>query len=147
MLLQLYDAGETGRFGTQLRSIGVLLEQPFGLGPYAFGDRYGQDPHNVYLNAFATYGWLGGLSYLGFVAMTWLTGLRTVLLKVPWQAFHIAVFATYTGAVLEGLLIDSDHWRHYFLLAGLIWGLSAATLGYRRGVETPVQADRFRAKM
>ncbi len=131
ILLQSYDMGETGRFGTQLRSIGLLLENPFGLGPYAFADRFGQDPHNVYLNGFASYGWLGGLAYAGFVVTTWLTGLRTVLLRTPWQSFQIAVFATYTGVMLQGLLIDTDHWRHYFLLAGLIWGLSAATLGYR----------------
>jgi hypothetical protein len=30
--------------------------------------------------------------------------------------------------VAEGFVIDTDHWRHFFLLLGLIWGLAAATI-------------------
>ena len=26
----------------------------------------------------------------------------------------------------ESAIIDSDHWRHYYLIAGLIWGISTA---------------------
>lgn len=130
-LTQDYDAGATGRFGTQLRSIPELLSSPFGLGPYEYANRYQQDPHNVYLNGFASYGWIGGFSYILFVATTALVGLRGVLISSPWQAFHIAVYATYAGAALEGLVVDTDHWRHYFLLAGLVWGLSAASLSYK----------------
>ena len=33
------------------------------LGPLHFQKIFGQDPHNVYINAFASYGWLGGISY------------------------------------------------------------------------------------
>jgi hypothetical protein len=25
--------------------------------------------------------------------------------------------------VLEGLVIDLDHWRHFYLLMALVWGL------------------------
>jgi len=28
--------------------------------------------------------------------------------------------------------VDTDHWRHFFLLLGLIWGLTAATINFRR---------------
>ncbi|MDH3581645.1 MAG: O-antigen ligase family protein, partial [Hyphomicrobiales bacterium] len=80
-LAQDYDSGATGRFGTQLRAIPDLLERPFGFGPYGFSNHYLQDPHNVYLNAFSSYGWLGGLSYLGFVLVTWLIGFRFVLIR------------------------------------------------------------------
>jgi hypothetical protein len=27
----------------------------------------------------------------------------------------------------EGFVIDTDHWRHFYLLLGMIWGLFAAT--------------------
>jgi hypothetical protein len=27
----------------------------------------------------------------------------------------------------ESVLIDSDHWRHYFLVLGVLWGLMAAS--------------------
>jgi len=28
--------------------------------------------------------------------------------------------------------VDTDHWRHFFLLLGLIWGLTAATINFHR---------------
>jgi hypothetical protein len=33
---------------------------------------------------------------------------------------------------VEGLVIDTDHFRHFYLLIGLLWGLMAATVNYRR---------------
>jgi len=131
-ITQDYDAGETGRFATQLRSLSFLLEAPFGFGPHGFADRFIQDSHNVYLNGFASYGWVGGFAYICFVISTCVAGVRYVLIRTPWQNFHIAAFATYFALSLEGFVIDTDHWRHYFLLAGLIWGLAAATISYRR---------------
>jgi hypothetical protein len=32
-------------------------------------------------------------------------------------------------------VIDTDHWRHYFLLVGLVWGLFVATERYAGEVE------------
>ena len=29
-------------------------------------------------------------------------------------------------------LLDTDHWRHYYLLLGLVWGFAIATMNYRR---------------
>jgi hypothetical protein len=35
--------------------------------------------------------------------------------------------AAFIGMALEGLVIDSDHWRHFFLLMGMIWGVALGT--------------------
>jgi hypothetical protein len=35
--------------------------------------------------------------------------------------------AAFIGMALEGLVIDSDHWRHFFLLMGMIWGAALVT--------------------
>jgi hypothetical protein len=40
--------------------------------------------------------------------------------------------ATYTGVALEGFVIDTDHWRSYYLVMGMVWGLVVATLNYER---------------
>jgi hypothetical protein len=29
--------------------------------------------------------------------------------------------------VFESAIIDTDHWRHYFLILGVLWGLMLAT--------------------
>ena len=131
-LTQDYDAGDSGRFTQQQNSIPVLLERPNGLGPFQFYKYYGQDPHDVYLNAFASYGWVGGFSYAIFVLFTLWAGYANVLKRTPWQPYFIAALATYTGVVFEGLVVDTDHWRHYYLLMGIVWGLAIATLNAER---------------
>ncbi len=131
-LIQEYDAGDSGRFTQQQNSIPVLLERPNGLGPYQFHKFYGQDPHEVYLNAFSSYGWIGGFSYAILVLFTLFVGYANVLKRTPWQPYFAAALATYTGVVLEGFVIDTDHWRHYYLLMGIVWGLAIATLNAER---------------
>jgi O-antigen ligase len=127
-LLQSYDAGErTGRFDRQLDAVGVAIEEPNGLGPIQFGRRFGQDIHNVYLNAFVGYGWAGGVAYLALVFLTLKRGLGAILRDSPWRPYLIVAYATFAGVAAEGMIIDTDHWRHFFLLLGLVWGLSAAT--------------------
>jgi hypothetical protein len=135
---QEYDVGESGRFGRQLGSLIPLLELPFGFGPIQFGHIYGQDPHNVYLNAFASYGWAGGIAYLALVLVTLGCGLRSVFIPTPWQPYLIAAFAAFAGAAVEGAVIDTDHWRHFYLLLGLIWGLVIANKNAQRDQRRPL---------
>ena len=125
-LVNSYDGGETGRFGNQLRSLPALLQLPNGFGPLQFAKFYYQDPHNVYLNAFSAYGWLGGFSYLLLILTTIYIGVKTILIRAPWQAFSIAVFCPMIMVILQGIQIDTDHWRHFYILLGMMWGLYAA---------------------
>jgi hypothetical protein len=129
-LVQSYDAGETGRFGNQLRSIPDLIVRPFGHGPFIFAVLYGLAPHNTFIHAFSAYGWLGGIVYFGLTLSTFYIGIKTVLAKSPWQIPAISVFACIVSVVLQGVQIDTDHWRHFYWLLGMMWGLFAATLHY-----------------
>jgi O-antigen ligase len=105
-----------------------FLDHPFGMGPYAFQDKYGLQQHNVYLQALLVYGWVGGAAYIALVLMTLVVGLRASAIRTDWQPYLIAAYGAFVGEVLESFIIDSDHWRHYFLLLGMVWGLSAASL-------------------
>jgi len=126
-LLQDYDSARTGRFGRQQEAVNIVVERPNGLGPLQFGPMFKGDVHNVYLSAFIAYGWAGGLAYLAIVLITLKRGLGAVLRNSPWRSFLAAAYATFVGLALEGLIIDTDHWRHFFLLIGVIWGLAIAT--------------------
>ncbi len=132
-LINSYDGGERGRFGNQLRSIPFLMERVNGFGPHVFAKLFGQDPHNVFLNAFAAYGWLGGFSYLLLIISTLMIGAKTIFTRTPWQWFSIAIGAPLLFTILQGVQIDTDHWRHFYLLLGLMWGLYAATVKYQNG--------------
>jgi hypothetical protein len=132
---QSYDVGQLGRFGRHILGFQLALDQPWGLGPFQFAKIFPEDPHNVYLNAFMTGGWLGGITYILFVVMTLWAGLKGALRATPWRPVLLAVWATYAGVVGEGAIIDTDHWRHFWLLAGLLWGGAIAASRYR--VEIP----------
>jgi len=48
-----------------------------------------------------------------------------------WQSTYHAVYAVFLATAGESVIIDSDHWRHYFLIIGVLWGLIAAFAGVR----------------
>jgi hypothetical protein len=50
----------------------------------------------------------------------------------PWQTYLIAAYAAFVGEAFEGFIVDTNHWRHFFLLLGLVWGLTAASINLRR---------------
>jgi hypothetical protein len=134
-LSQDYDVGETGRFGSQWRSLPMLLEQPFGFGPLQFRHVFPEDPHEMYVNAFASYGWLGGLSFLAFTTTTLYVGWRLVFVRSPFRDVAIPIWACLFVQMAQGLQIDTDHWRHLFLLFGALYGLAAAERRYRVSTE------------
>lgn len=131
-LFNSYDVGQGGRFRLQELALGALLKYPNGMGPFEFSRVHGLQQHNVYLQAFLVYGWVGGMSYVVMLGATFMMALRTVFTATPWRPYLITAFGTFVGEVIEGFVIDTDHWRHFFLLLGVIWGLGAATLRYRR---------------
>jgi hypothetical protein len=127
-VIQPYDVGPGGRFWEQRLALGVILDHPNGLGPFEFFRRYGTQQHDVYMQGFLVYGWIGGAAYFTLVLVTLVTGLRAALISTPWQAYLIAAYAAFLGESFEGFIVDTDHWRHFFLLLGLTWGLTAASL-------------------
>ena len=129
-LLQQYDVGQGGRFVLQQKALVHILEFPFGMGPEEFGRIYTLQPHNVYLQVFMVSGWIGGLSYILLLLSTLWVGLRSLFVRTPWQTYTIITFAVFFGEIAEGFVIDTDHWRHFYLLVVMVWGLAAATSKY-----------------
>jgi hypothetical protein len=57
-------------------------------------------------------------------------GWLTIFIRSPWQTYVIITYATFVGEIAEGFIIDTDHWRHFFLLLGMVWGLGAANIKF-----------------
>ena len=134
-LFQSYDTGTEGsRFNIQQRSIEEILEHPNGMGPWVFGRAYGLVSHNSYLGMFLNHGWMGGLAYLTLTLTTLAIGFRSVFARTPWQVPTTAVFAAYVGICFESAIVDTDHWRGYYMLVGMVWGMAAATANYQKGL-------------
>jgi hypothetical protein len=125
-LVQNYDAGHLGRFGRHILGALLIFDHPLGVGPLQFAKYFPEDPHNSFLDAFMAGGWLGGFTFLALVLVTLWIGLRHVFVRTPWQPTYIAVYATFVGEVGESYIIDVQHWRHYYLIMGMVWGLLLA---------------------
>jgi hypothetical protein len=125
-LAQDYDSGEQGRFGNQIRSIPMLLELPFGFGPQRFAHIFPQDPHQVFISAFGSFGWVGGLAFTAFFTITMVLGWTLCFRRSPRQMEVIAVWSALFPQLVQGFQIDTNHWRHMFLMVSCLYGLAAA---------------------
>ncbi|HRE20592.1 MAG TPA: O-antigen ligase family protein [Rhabdaerophilum sp.] len=120
-----YDSGPSGRFGNQLRALPELLTLPFGYGPNRHWLYFPENPHNTYMMAFSSYGWLGGITFLAFIVSTTVIAWKTLFMKTPFQAHAVVIFAGLVPHLVQNFQIDTDRWRHLFMIYGLCWGLAA----------------------
>lgn len=125
-LTQSYDTGELGRFGRIWYTLDLALTNPWGIGPLEYGFlRITEQPHNSYANVLLTYGWGGGFAYWVLVVWTLVLGTKTIFRPSPNRPLLIPVLATFVPMIILSGIIDTDHWRHWFLVTGLVWGVCA----------------------
>jgi hypothetical protein len=141
---QSYDEGRFGRFGRHILGADMALDLPFGIGPLQFHNYFPEDTHNSYLNAFMSGGWLAGICYPALVFITVIIGFRHIFIRVPWQRAYLAIFAAFLGTVGESFVIDTDHWRHFWMMLGAMWGMFAAAQPYKGASSEPEAVDVVR---
>ncbi len=132
---QSYDEGRFGRFGRHILGAQMALDLPFGIGPLQFHNYFPEDTHNSYLNAFMSGGWISGVCYPALAFITVVMGFRHIFVRVPWQRAYLAIFSAFLGTVGESFVIDTDHWRHFFMMLGAMWGMFAAAQPYRAAAD------------
>jgi hypothetical protein len=137
---QSYDEGRFGRFGRHILGADMALDLPFGIGPLQFHNYFPEDTHNSYLNAFMSGGWIAGVCYPALVFITVIMGFRHIFVPVPWQRAYLAIFAAFLGTVGESFVIDTDHWRHFWMMLGTMWGMFAAAQRYAATTDHPLTA-------
>jgi hypothetical protein len=121
--LQSYDAD---RFSTQEQALRLALERPLGYGPGLSEIFLPYATHSTYVRLLFEVGWMG----FG----VWLPLMGVSLVWAVFQAFrqrslwHEIYFASLLGILVESLVIDTIHWRHLWLLLGLIWAKYAPSL-------------------
>ena len=124
-VVQNYDGNRLGRFARHAIGFGWAVEKPFGIGPLEFGKIFGEHTHNIWLKALMGYGWLGFISFLVLVLWTLIGGFNLLFRPRPWQPYFTICYSVFLGHIIVGWVIDIDHWRHFYLMIGLIWGCFA----------------------
>ena len=126
-VVQDYDSGTYGRFGRQVYAAVLAFNTPLGQGPMQFGySKIGEEPHNTYVKVFLAYGWVGGFAIIWLTLMTIARAVKSLAIASPNRLLLIPAIATFVPLATEAAIIDIDHWRHFYLLIGLIWGITAA---------------------
>ncbi|MDR6634089.1 O-antigen ligase [Phyllobacterium sp. 1468] len=134
-LVQDYDDAQFGRFARHWYGLLMSIDHPLGIGPLEFGPIFGEDTHNIWLKAALDYGWIGFISYLTLTMVTLGLGLRILFRERPWQPFLLCAYLVYIAHVAIGNVIDTDHWRHFWLLIGIIWGCAALEVRHQRNAK------------
>jgi O-antigen ligase len=124
---QNYDNGPEGRFAGQAKARRLILENPFGIGTHTFRTiHHHEEAHSVYLTMFLNAGWFGGYVYVISTLIALFVGFRGAMRRGALQGAFVVATASFAGVAFEGWIVDTDHWRHFFILLGCIWGLSDA---------------------
>lgn len=135
-LEQDYDSARTGRFARHWLGLLLSMERPFGIGPLEFGPMFGEDTHNIWLKALMDYGWLGFIAFIILTMLTLAFGFRMLLRDRPWQPYLLCSYIAFIGHILIGNVIDIDHWRHFYLIIGIIWGCAGLEHRYQQGIKS-----------
>ena len=129
--VQEYDAGNLGRFARHAIGFTWALENPLGIGPLEFGLTLGEDTHNIWVKSLMAYGWLGFATYLTMTIWTIFGPLKMLLLQRPWTPYLQVAWAAFVGHIIIAYVIDIDHWRHVYLMIGIVWGCMALEKRWR----------------
>jgi O-antigen ligase len=116
---QTYD---TSRFAGQRAGLEPAWEYPFGAGPGQFEAIAGISAHSTYARAVGEQGFLGVLVLGALLGFTLGAALRNAVRRR--DTFGIgaaALAAAWCGLLANSAFIDTLHWRHLWLVAGLIW--------------------------
>ena len=120
--VQDYDGGREGRFARHLAGYLLALEKPLGIGPLEFGFVFSGDTHNNFVKALMDYGWLGFFSWVVVMGWTLVAGFKLLFRPRPWQPYFQIAYVVFFGHQIIGNVIDTDHWRHFYLMMGIVWG-------------------------
>lgn len=140
-LAQEYDSDRLGRFARYGIGFLMAMEHPLGIGPLVFGKIFGEDTHDIWLKALLDYGWLGFAAYATLIGWTLAAGFRILFRSRPWQPYLLCAYIVLVGHVALGTIIDTDHWRHFYLLLGLVWGGIALEKRHQRALANAARPE------
>jgi hypothetical protein len=117
--LQTYDAS---RFGAQKIGVELAERHPLGIGPGQFELVSPLSAHSTYVRALTEEGVLGEATLIALLFGTLLIAARNAIQgRDTYGIGSGPLLAAWCGLLANSVFIDTLHWRHLWLLAGLVW--------------------------
>jgi O-antigen ligase len=117
--IQEYDAG---RFAGQVVGLELAERYPLGLGPGQFEAYTSISAHSTYVRAFAEQGILGLIVFAAFAVSTLAAAVANAVAgRETYGIGSAALLAAYCGILANSVVIDTLHWRHFWIVVALIW--------------------------
>ncbi len=144
-----YQQYDDVRFAIQQRAVESAQHNPLGLGPGSTEGAFGRSAHSLYVRALVESGLLGALALFAFLFLS--------LGRAAWIAVFgrgledrlrfAVITGALVGALVESTVIDTVHWRHFWVFLGLAWApmparrtrtdTPANVVGRRHGPRSP----------
>ena len=113
---------DTERFEAQRRGIEYGETHVFGIGPGQFEVLTPVVSHNTYVRALGEQGVLGLFTFVALVFATLVIAGRNAALGRDTYGIGAApLLGAWAGLSVESFFVDTLHWRHLWVVAGLIW--------------------------
>jgi O-antigen ligase len=117
-----FQSYDVRRFAAQREGLQIVQSYPFGIGPGQFERDIGYASHNTYIRVLAEQGFLGLFVMLSLLLGTLGLAARNVVLgRDTFGIGSVPLLATFSGVLANSAFVDTIHWRHVWLVAGLIW--------------------------
>ena len=117
-----YQTYDNQRFGAQSGGIAIGERDPIGVGPGQFELVEPISAHSTYVRALAEEGILGFIVLTGLLYGTLAMAVRNAFAgRDTYGLGSAALLAAWCGILANSVFVDTLHWRHLWLVAGLIW--------------------------
>lgn len=122
-----FQSYDTQRFGAQRTGVELAREHPLGIGPGQFEVLSPVSAHSTYIRALAEEGILGAAVLFALMFGILLIAARNAVTgRSTYGIGSMALLAAWCGALANSVFVDTLHWRHLWLIAGLIWAAAMA---------------------
>lgn len=123
-----FQSYDNERFGAQKLGVEFAESKPLGIGPGQFEILSPIAAHSTYIRSGAEQGLAGFAAVFTLLFGTLLVAARNVITgKDSAGIGSLGLLAVWCGMLANSVFIDTLHWRHIFVFAGLIWVGSLAS--------------------
>ena len=102
----------------------MILDHPTGLGMLQIDKFFPEAIHDIFLSSFLNYGWLAGVSWL--LLTFWSFKVAFANQRATHSPMAMWISFSLLSQLPCALLQQVEHWRHFWLLLGLLWGFKCS---------------------